>query len=143
TSLANPGWSVRHRLLVPLLLLASPLTAQDLPGFGRGSIPAQLELEARLRAIPDTMAAQRHARTLAARPHVAGTPAQVATADYVVRQMASWGLDTVRAEFEVYLPFNDSSVVEIITDRRERLSLDEPPIAADPTTTKEPAFAAM
>jgi N-acetylated-alpha-linked acidic dipeptidase len=134
---------VRCLVLLSLLVAAPVVAAQDVPGFARGSIATQLQLEARLRAVPDTASAQRHARTLAARPHVAGTPAQIATADYVVRQMASWGLDTTRAEYEVYLPFNDSSIVELITDRRERLSLDEPRIAADPTTMNEPAFAAM
>ena len=132
------------RCSLPLLLLAvaPAVAAQDMPGFARGAIPAQQQLESRLRAVPDTSASQRHARILAARPHVAGTPAQIATADYVVRQMASWGLDTTRAEYEVYLPFNDSSVVEIVAGRRERLVLDEPVIASDPTT-REPAFPAM
>lgn len=133
---------MRRSLFLPLLFVIAPLAAQDVPGFARGSIAAQLQLESRLRAVPDTASAQRHARTLAARPHVAGTPAQIATADYVVRQMASWGLDTTRAEYEVYLPFNDSSLVEVITDRRERLSLDEPQVPADPTTL-EAAFPAM
>lgn len=131
------------RLLTLMLLIAPALISQDVPGFARSSIAAELQLEARLRAVPDTIWAQRHARTLAVRPHVAGTPAQVATADYVLRQMASWGLDTTRAEFEVYLPFHDSTIVEVIgPNRRERLSLDEPVIGADPTT-REPAFAAM
>jgi N-acetylated-alpha-linked acidic dipeptidase len=134
---------VRRLLFLALPLVSSPLAAQDMAGFARGSVAAQLQLEARLRAVPDTQSAQQHARTLAARPHVAGTPAQIATAEYVVRQMASWGLDTTRAEYEVYLPFSDSSVVEVIGDRRERLSLDEPRISSDPTTMTEPAFIAM
>lgn len=128
-------------LLLGVICGITPLSAQ-LPGFTPASTPAQMALEARLRAVPDTITAQRHMRTLAARPHVAGTPAQTATADYVLQQMASWGLDTVRVEYEVFLPFHDSTVVEVIGATRTRLDLIEPPLAGDPTT-HEPAWPAM
>lgn len=130
------GW------LVIALLPAVPLGAQEYTGFSAASAARQATLEAVLGATPDTAMAARHARTLAARPHVAGTPAQRATADYVLQQMASWGLDTLRREYEVYLPFHDSTIVEVIGATRDRLVLSEPPIAGDPTTS-EPAFPAM
>lgn len=131
-----------RRALLLCLFVAPPLIAQDLPGFTAQQAAAELRLEAALRAIPDTVAAARHARTLAARPHVAGTPAQTATADYVLRQMASWGLDTVRVGYDVFLPFHDSTVVEVLADGRERLMLQEPALAQDPST-REPVFPAM
>lgn len=130
------------RLLLLLAVAAIPVRAQQPTGFTPRSMPRQQDLEAILRAAPDTASAARHARTLAARPHVAGTPAQRATADYVLRMMASWGLDTARQEFEVYLPYHDSTVVELIAPRRERFALEEPPIEGDPTTS-EPPFPAM
>jgi N-acetylated-alpha-linked acidic dipeptidase len=119
----------------------APLSAQ-LPGFTPANTPAQVALEGRLRAVPDTAMARQHMRTLAARPHVAGSPAQVATADYVLAQMASWGLDTVRVEYEVFLPYHDSTVVEVVGATRRRLDLTEPPLAGDPTT-QLPAWPAM
>lgn len=131
-----------RRLLPCLLLLAAPLAGQDLPGFSAASAATQLRLEAALRAVPDTAMAGRHAAILGAVPHVAGTPAQIATADYVLRQMAAWGLDTVRFEFEVFLPFHDSTIVELVGARRERLRLDEPALAADPLTAGD-RFPAM
>lgn len=127
--------------LVGAVALAAPLSAQ-LPGFTPSGSTRQLAHEERLRALPDTARARDHMRTLAARPHVAGTPAQVATADHVLRAMASWGLDTMRVAFEVYLPYHDSTVVEVIGSRRERLDLTEPALAGDPTTA-EPAWPAM
>ena len=132
------------RLLTPLVLLAAiPLGAQQVSGFTPGSAPRQLQLEERLRGVVDTAWARTHARTLASRPHVAGTPEQVATADYVLKQMASWGLDTSRVEYEVFPPFHDSTMVEVITSTgRERLDLSEPPIEGDPTT-QLPAWPAM
>jgi N-acetylated-alpha-linked acidic dipeptidase len=126
-------------LLAALLTTIFPLAAQQITGFTPGSAVRQAALESRLLAIPDTAMAQRHARILAARPHVAGTPAQVATADYVLRQMASWGLDTARVRYRVYLPYHDSTIVDVILPAgRERLALDEPVLADDPTTGEEP-----
>ena len=92
---------------------------------------------------PDTASARRHARTLADGPHIAGTPAQTVTANYVLRQMASWGLDTVRVPFRVYLPYHDSTIVERVGQKRRRLELDEPAIAGDPTTTSRDRWVAM
>jgi N-acetylated-alpha-linked acidic dipeptidase len=128
-------------LLLGVICGITPLPAQ-LPGFTPANSAAQVALEARLRAVPDTLTAQRHMRTLAVRPHVAGTPAQTATADYVLEQMASWGLDTVRVEYEVFLPFHDSTVVEVVGTTRTRLDLTEPALVGDPTT-QEPAWPAM
>lgn len=128
-------------VLLPLLLAALPLGSQ-VPGFTAGHATRQAELERRLMASVDTAAAQRHARTLAARPHVAGTPAQVATANYVLREMARAGLDTSRTAFRIFLPYHDSTIVEIVGRTRRRLNLDEPVIPGDPTTT-EPAWPAM
>ena len=91
-----------------------------------------------MQAVPDSLSAQVFTRVLAAKPHVAGTPAQRETADYVLRQMASWGLDTQRVAFRVYLPFHDSTVVERILPSRVRLTLDEPPVPGDPTTIQKP-----
>ena len=138
-------YRVSH-LAWPLLCIASacfaPLSAQQLPGFTAASSTRETALELRLQAVPDTASARRHAHILAGRPHVAGTPAQKATADYVLRQMKSWGLDTSRTSFRVYLPYHDSTVVERITPTRARLDLTEPPVPGD-STTMLPMWPAM
>ena len=120
------------------IAVAVPLAAQNLPGFSPASAGREVQLEKRLQAIPDSLSAQTFTRVLAAKPHVAGTPAQRETADYVLRQMASWGLDTQRVAFRVYLPYHDSTVVERITPSRIRLTLEEPPVPGDPTTILKP-----
>ena len=109
-----------------------------MPGFTAAGAAREVQLERRLQSIPDTATAQVWTRALAAKPHVAGTPAQKETADYVLRQMASWGLDTQRVAFKVYLPFHDSTIVERITPTRLRLTLEEPPVPGDPTTILKP-----
>ena len=137
-----PSNPVRLRML-PLGLLvtltsSAPLTGQSIPGFAPTAATRELQLERRLQAVPDTLSAQIFTRVLAAKPHVAGTPAQKETADYVLRQMASWGLDTQRVAFRVYLPYHDSTIVEQMTPTRARLTLEEPPVPGDPTTILKP-----
>jgi N-acetylated-alpha-linked acidic dipeptidase len=83
---------------------------------------------------PDTASARLHSLALASSPHVAGTPAQTRTANYVLEHMARWGLDTSRVEFRVFLPFHDSTVVELMTPERQRLVLDESPEPSDSAT---------
>ncbi len=135
--MTSPISSRSVRLLTLLLLSQGGVVAaqQRLPGYGPAASERQRSLEQRLIAVPDTAVIRRHARTLAAEPHVAGTPAQLRTAEYVLQQMASWGLDTSRAEYRIYMPYHDSTVVDVLAEgRRQRLSLDEPPLPSDPST---------
>jgi len=118
-----------------LTLLITPLEAQaPLAGFTAASAARELALEARLMATPDTAHARRFSRDLSRVPHVAGTPEQQLTADYVLRQMRSWGLDTGRADFRVFLPYPDSTIVERVRPSRLRLSLEEPALPEDPSS---------
>lgn len=128
------------RLLVPsalFLLCVAPLEAQtpDITGFGPAAAARQRALEASLQEAPTPRYAQRHARVLAKEPHVAGTAAQTRTADYLLDRLAHWGLDTARVRFSVYLPFPDSTRVELVEGRRRvPLRLDEPVLREDSTS---------
>ncbi len=124
-----------HRVVAAVVLCAMPLSAQQVAGFTPAAAAREVALEAQLRAMPDTAIARRHSHELAGQSHVAGTPRQVATADYVLRQMAGWGLDTMRTTYRVFMPFQDSSVVELVTPAVERLRLEEPPVPGDPTSS--------
>ena len=121
--------------LVAGLALPFVAGAQDAPaGFRPQSAAAQQQFERALRSVPDTVTLQRHMRWLAGATHVAGTPRQRETADYVLREMAAMGLDTVRYIYHVWLPHPDSAVVELVTPAKRRLALGEPRLAADPTS---------
>ncbi len=102
--------------------------------------PARLtaqDFEQRLLAIPDTGSARRLTYDLARVPHVAGTPAQAATRDYVIDRMRAWGLETWTKEYTVYLPHPDTVAVWASAGpgaRAERLSLREPVVPDDPAT---------
>ncbi|MCU0623909.1 MAG: M20/M25/M40 family metallo-hydrolase [Gemmatimonadaceae bacterium] len=134
--------SFRTRGCAALVAFTIPMlaAAQDAPaGFRPSSAAAQRRWEATLRGVPDTAQLQRHMRWLSARTHVAGTPRQRETADYVLREMAAMGLDTVRYVYDVWLPHPDSAVVELVGPTRRRLRLGEPALAADPTS-REPRW---
>ena len=113
------GLAVRRLVIASALFLtAQPpnrLTAQS--------------FEQRLLAIPDTASVRRLSRDLAAVPHMAGTPAQAATRDYVLERMRSWGIDAWSKEYTVYLPQPDTVAAWVIAGPRARavrLSLAEP-----------------
>jgi N-acetylated-alpha-linked acidic dipeptidase len=80
-----------------------------------------------LLAIPDTASVRQMSRDLSAVPHMAGTPAQATTRDYVLERMRSWGIEAWSKEYTVYLPQPDTVAAWVLTGSRvERLSLGEP-----------------
>jgi N-acetylated-alpha-linked acidic dipeptidase len=130
-----------RRSVLPLLslLAASRIAAQTpLPGFSAAAATRERAIEAALIRVPDSAQARIDVRTLSAVPHVAGSPAQQATAAYVLRQMRAAGLDTSRLNFRVWMPYPDSTIVEIVTPARRRLVLEEPALAEDSTTRQLP-----
>jgi len=84
--------------------------------------------EQRLLAIPDTASVRQMSRDLSAVPHMAGTPAQATTRDYVLDRMKSWGIDAWSKEYTIYLPQPDTVAAWLIPQRGspQKLSLAEP-----------------
>ena len=91
-----------------------------------GRLAAQT-FEQRLLAVPDTASVRRMSRDLSAVPHMAGTPAQAATRDYVLDRLRAWGIDAWSKEYTVYLPQPYTVAAWVVRGSRvERLSLAEP-----------------
>ncbi len=138
----------RLAFLLALLLACAPIAlpqregnAQDasaasvLDGFTPVESAAQRRLEEQFRAIPTTASAREHLRRLTAEPHVAGTEEGYRSAVYVRDQLRSYGITAELKEYQVLLPFpRQPSTVELIAPRRERLRIEEPAIAQDPTS---------
>jgi N-acetylated-alpha-linked acidic dipeptidase len=83
--------------------------------------------EERLLVVPDTASMRQMSRDLSAVPHMAGTPAQAATRDYVLEHLKSWGIDAWSKEYTVYIPQPDTVAAWILTGKRAtRLALAEP-----------------
>jgi N-acetylated-alpha-linked acidic dipeptidase len=85
--------------------------------------------EQRLLAVPDTASVRQMSKDLSAVPHMAGTPAQATTRDYVLDRLKSWGVEAWSKEYTIYMPQPDTVAAWIITGPRakpEPLSLAEP-----------------
>ncbi|HSE22646.1 MAG TPA: M28 family metallopeptidase [Pyrinomonadaceae bacterium] len=108
----------------------------SIDGFSTASTLDERQLEEKFRNIPTAASAREHLRQLTLEPHVAGTKEDYATAIYVRDQLKSYGLAAELKEYEVWLNYPKSpSVLELITNRRQKLSVTEAVVPGDPTST--------
>src|SRR5436309_11049062 len=82
---------------------ASPSSANPLFGFRNSE--EENAVESRFLAVPDPKLAEEHLRTLTQAPHMAGTPEDKATADYVASRFREAGLDTQIVEYKVWFNY--------------------------------------
>jgi N-acetylated-alpha-linked acidic dipeptidase len=75
------------------------------PFFGFRNSADQAALEARFLTVPDPKLAEQHLRTLTQAPHMAGTPEDKATADYVAQKFREAGLETEIVEYRVWMNY--------------------------------------
>jgi N-acetylated-alpha-linked acidic dipeptidase len=77
--------------------------AATITGFRNAN--GEQEIEKRFLAVPDAKLAEEHLRTLTQAPHIAGSPEDKATADYVAKKFREAGLDTEIVEYKVWLNY--------------------------------------
>jgi N-acetylated-alpha-linked acidic dipeptidase len=107
-------------LLCSLLLLSIPQTqtAHGAPSavpniFGFRNAEAEIAQESRFLAVPDAKLAEQHLRILTQAPHVAGTPEDKATADYVAQKFREAGLEAEIVEYRVWLNYPSEISVDV------------------------------
>ena len=110
------------------------LSAQTTPGYTSANASAERTLEASTIARPDPARARALSKALSAETHVAGTPAQARTRDYVIAQMKAMGLETEVRRYDVFIPHPTSVQLWRVSPRTKALPLAEPPVAGDPTS---------
>jgi N-acetylated-alpha-linked acidic dipeptidase len=98
----------RIRIAIPLLLalVSALLPAQNSAPrsvFGYADFTAQAKIEEKFLAVPDAALAGRHLKTLTAEPHLAATPEDRKTADYVAQNFRAAGLATEIVPYRVLL----------------------------------------
>jgi N-acetylated-alpha-linked acidic dipeptidase len=81
--------------------------------FGFHSPAEESGLENRFLAVPDPKLAEAHLRTLTQAPHIAGSPEDKATADYVAQKFREAGLDTEIVEYRVWLNYPAEISVDV------------------------------
>src|ERR1700734_417562 len=92
---------------------AAPASASAQPIFGFRDASAENTTEARFLAVPDPKLAEEHLRTLTQAPHMAGTPEDKATADYVAQKFREAGLDTEIVEYKVWINYPSEISVDV------------------------------
>jgi N-acetylated-alpha-linked acidic dipeptidase len=129
-------------ILLSILFLAnvsgssqSALPAKDSAAttlFGFRNSAKQVALESRFLAVPDPKLAEEHLRILTQAPHMAGTPEDKATADYVAQKFRDAGLATEIVEYRVWMNYPAEINVDVTAPAdvtvhgptRERVSSD-------------------
>jgi N-acetylated-alpha-linked acidic dipeptidase len=102
---------IPRKLLVALLFLAflcRSIEAQNYAPqtpvvFGYRDFTAQAVLEQKFLAVPDAKLAGQHLKTLTAEPHLASTPEDLKTAEYVAQKFRAAGLDTEIVPYRVLM----------------------------------------
>jgi N-acetylated-alpha-linked acidic dipeptidase len=116
------------------LMAHAALGAQDTPGYAPANASAERTLERQTIAWPAASRARSLSKALSAETHVAGTPAQARTRDYVIAQMKAMGLETEVRRYDVFIPHPTSVQLWRVSPRAKVLPLAEPPVAGDPTS---------
>ena len=124
--------------LAGIFVLASALGAQTTPGYSTQAAVIERSTEADVITRVSPTSANAHSRFLSLQPHMAGTPAQARTRDYVIDQMKSWGLETDVRSYRVWMPHPVSTHVWRIAPNPIELDLKEGVVAEDTTSSVFP-----
>jgi N-acetylated-alpha-linked acidic dipeptidase len=131
------------------VLIGANLQAFDERGKGKESadnwsisgfhdVASEREVEKKFLAVPDPKLAEEHLRILTQAPHIAGSPEDKATAEYVAKKFREAGLETEIVEYKVWLNYPQEirvdmtapAGVEMHGPRREHV--DDDPGQDDP-----------
>ncbi len=120
--------TVRRPLAFVLLsiLASGPVPAQNAAQsnvFGYTDFSKQAKIEEKFLAVPDPKLAGEELKTLTAEPHMASTPEDHKTAEYVAQKFRTAGLETEIVPYRVLL--NIPKVVKVEAFRRHGATADE------------------
>jgi N-acetylated-alpha-linked acidic dipeptidase len=101
---------LRQAAIVVLLLCATLVAQAPQPAPAHAA-----SIEQKFLAVPDPRRAERHMKILTAAPHMAGTPEDRKTADYVARKFREWGFDTEIVEYKVWMNYPVEVSVDAFT----------------------------
>jgi len=99
--------------LLPSAFLLAQLSAQTptTSVFGYSDFTKQAKIEAQFLAVPDAKLAGEELKTLTAEPHLASTPEDRKTAEYVAQKFRAAGLETEIVPYRVLM--NQPKVVQV------------------------------
>src|SRR6476469_382967 len=91
----------------------SAVSAGSAPLFGFRNSSDEMAREIRFMVVPDPKLAEEHLRILTQAPHMAGTPEDKATADYVAQKFRDAGLETEIVEYHVWMNYPAEISVDV------------------------------
>jgi N-acetylated-alpha-linked acidic dipeptidase len=81
--------------------------------FGFRNSEQQAAVESRFLAVPDPKLAEAHLKTLTQAPHIAGSPEDKATADYVASKFREAGLEAEVVQYRVWMNYPSEISVDV------------------------------
>ena len=93
--------------------------------------------DARFRALPETRNIGEYVRIMSARPHHLGSPYGKQNAEWILARFREWGWDAQIENYDVLFPTPKERLVEMVEPTRFRLTLEEPPVPIDPTSSQK------
>ena len=138
---------LRYFLFIMLSVVSWAVFAQGTPmtpnapeeplyGFTAASSRTQRDWENKFRPIPSPQILRDLMQRLSARPHHVGSPYDKQNAEWILSQFKSWGLDASIETFDVLFPTPKQRVLELIEPTQYTAKLQEPVVAADPTSNQ-------
>ena len=112
-------------------LVAPPRTGAGLIGFTPAAADTERNWEQMFLQQPNPASLRESLRTLTAQPHMAGTPADHATAEYVASVFRQAGLDTQVIAYSARLPYPRQVRIELVSPAPQTLPNYEEPIPGD------------
>ena len=109
--------------LIAAAALTLPLAAQNAPAW-----------DAKYRAIPDAKHIGDYMKRMSARPHHLGSSYDKDNAEWILAKFKEWGWDARIETFDALFPTPKERLVEMVAPTAFRLKLEEPAVAADPTS---------
>ncbi len=139
TSLRNLA---AYLLLFSFTQLATAQTAEpnNTPkrflGYTAQSTSAERDLEKKFQDAIVAANIRENMRRLSARPHNVGSPYDKDNAEWILTQFKAAGFDAHIERFDVLFPTPKERIVELIAPTKFKAKLQEPALAADPTSNQ-------
>jgi N-acetylated-alpha-linked acidic dipeptidase len=105
-------------------------------GFSSASSAREAGWEQKFRAAVSASNIRDTMQRLSARPHNVGSPYDKDNAEWILARFKEWGFDAHIETFDVLFPTPKARLVEMVKPTAFRASLQEPPIAEDPTSSQ-------
>jgi len=105
-------------------------------GYSPGSTASQRDLEKKFQEAIVPANIRESMRRLSAHPHHVGSPYDKDNAEWILARFKEWGFDAHIENFEVLFPTPKERVVELVAPTKFRAKLQEPVLAADPTSNQ-------